>query len=57
MIVGRDAPIEILLADSDFQFFCKCDLPIPNFADSNFLSKNYNWQQKMYANFNKNIST
>ncbi len=25
-------------------FFCKCDLPIPFFADSDFLSKNYNWQ-------------
>ncbi len=33
-----------------------CDLPIPFFAESDFLSKNYNWQHiqtKIYANFNK----
>ncbi len=38
-ITIRDAPIAIFLADSDF--FWKCDLPIPIFADSDFLSKNY----------------
>ncbi len=32
--------------------FWKCDLPITIFADSDFLSKNYNWQHiqtKIYA--------
>ncbi len=36
-----------------FPIFWKCDLPIPIFADSDFLSKNYNWkhiQKKKYAN-------
>ncbi len=39
-------------------FFFKCDLPVPIFADSDFLSKNYNWQHiqtKIYANINKKI--
>ncbi len=38
--------------------FWKCDLPIPIFADSDFLYKNYNWQYietKIYANFNAKI--
>ncbi len=51
---ARDAPIAIFLADSDFWFFCKCDLPIPIFLDLDFLSKNYNWQYiqtKIYTFF------
>ncbi len=39
-IKTRDAQIAIFLADSDFQFFGKCDLPIPIFAKYDFLSKN-----------------
>ncbi len=53
---SRDAQIAIFLADS--RFFWKCDLPI--FADSDFLSKNYNWQHiktQIYANINKKIFT
>ncbi len=39
---NRDAPIAIFLADSNFRFFWKCDLPIQIFVNSDFLSKNYN---------------
>ncbi len=42
IVIFRDALIAIFLADSDF--FCKCGLSIPIFDDSDFLSKNYNWQ-------------
>ncbi len=38
----RDAPIAIF--DYDIQFFWECDLLISIFVDSDFLSKNYNWQ-------------
>ncbi len=56
---SRDSPNAIFLADSDFRFFWQRYLPIPIFADSDFLSKNYNWQHiqtKIDANtIEKNI--
>ncbi len=55
-IKTRDAQIAIFLADSDFQFFGKCDLPKPIFAKYDFISKNYNWQHiqtKIYAHINE----
>ncbi len=59
-IINRDAPIAIILADFFFFFFFfGSDLPIPIFADSDFVSKNYNWQhiQKKYANINEKLFT
>ncbi len=38
--ICREAPIAIFLDDSVFRFFGS--VPIPIFADSDFLSKNYN---------------
>ncbi len=41
---SRDAPIAIFLGRFRFLIFWKCDLPIPIFTDSDFISKNYHWQ-------------
>ncbi len=56
-IFVRDASIAIFLADIRFVEVWPAET---DFADSRFLSKNYNWQHiqtKIYANFNKNIFT